>query len=99
MNVCEWLINVVTIDWRKVTDTPEPKGASQVVSVYDGDTLPSCDWRKDRTYPRRVVQTELGKPDIAVSRHGTKDAAVDLGDLARWQAVSRSRRRLRRFAR
>ena len=64
VNVCERLINVVKIDRRKVTDTPEPNGTSQVVSVTRGGTLPSCDRRKDRTHPRRVVQTELGKPDI-----------------------------------
>ena len=63
VNVCEWLINVVKSDRRKVTDTPGPNGASQVVSFHGGDTLPSCDRRIDHTHPRRVVQTELGKPD------------------------------------
>ncbi len=67
VNVCKWLINVVKIDRRKVTDTPEPNGVSQVVSVHSGDTLPLRDRRKDHTHPRRVVQTELGKPDIAPS--------------------------------
>ena len=65
VNICERLINVVKIDRRKVTDTPEPNGTSQVAPVVAGGTLPSCDRRKDRTHPRRVVQTELGKPDIA----------------------------------
>ena len=40
---------------------------SQVVSVDTRGTLTSCDRRRDRTHPRRVVQTELGKPDIAPS--------------------------------
>ena len=65
VNVCERLINVVSINRRKVTDTPEPKGASQAVSLLTRGTLPSCDRRTDCTHPRRVVQTELGKPDIA----------------------------------
>ena len=63
VNVCEWLINVVRNDRRKVTGTPEPNGASQVVSLPHRGTLPLCDRRKDHTHPRRVVQTELGKPD------------------------------------
>ena len=63
VNVCEWLINVVRSDRRKVTDTPGPNGGSQVVPLHRGDTLPSCDRRTDHTHPRRVVQTELGKPD------------------------------------
>ncbi len=79
VNVCERLINVVNTDRRKVTDTPEPNGVSQVVSVDTRGTLPSCDRRIDRTHPRRVVQTELGKPDIAPSD------LVSLGrKAARW---------------
>ena len=65
VNVCERLINVVSINRRKVTDTPEPKGVSQAVSLSSRGTLPLRDRRTDRTHPRRVVQTELGKPDIA----------------------------------
>ena len=65
VNSRERSINVVKIDRRKVADAPGPKGTSQAVSVGIGDTLPPCDRRIDRTHPRRVVQAELGKPDIA----------------------------------
>ena len=65
VNACERLINVDRIDRRKVLTRLNQNGVSQAVPVCDGDTLPLCDRRKDRTHPRRVVQAELGKPDTA----------------------------------
>ena len=65
VNACERLINVVISDRRKVLMRLNQNGVSQAVPVSSGDTLPSCDRRRDRTHPRRVVQTELGKPDTA----------------------------------